>query len=442
MSAYFPLLFILLSLYPSVHSKLLFTIWFVRHGAKEPQEPLNEVFEPFNKSFLGHRILTNVGTRQQYILGRIFYDMYKNKFDINPGSLVFRSTVYSRTFESALSFIRGFADPPYCPIEKYNSQQPSFRPSLPIFTDEETTNEFFNTYHKFGSTTQYTIYHDLHINDPLTYSRRQIVCPGIGHLYRELKQTPKYQHKKAQAKEIVADVLDRVYKPQDENDKRTLKGKIQTLRYGRYFKYIPKNYLTSDESFALDKARRLLQLNKGIRSDTVTKMGCHNLFRQFIELFDYAITLNKLGAEDFQKVGMHHHKALAKRDPAYIPRYRWLKNNPELVGKMRGMLFANHDGLLFLVLRAMTGLPNEEIITPFASNIQMELHEEQKEKYYVKVRFNGKHLPLPLCNSEKCPLEMFRKVLKKGGMMQSEQAYYEFCYSYRGAQKIIIINMR
>jgi len=90
------------------NGKLLMSVWVARHGAREPNKPYNGLLAEFNKSFQGHRLLTNIGMRQHYLLGGIFRETYKNQFDITPASVVVRSTVHDRTFMSGMSFLRAF----------------------------------------------------------------------------------------------------------------------------------------------------------------------------------------------------------------------------------------------------------------------------------------------------------------------------------------------
>ena len=89
------------------HGELLMTVWIARHGAREPKRACNEILQPGSKKFAGHRRLTNVGMRQQYILGRAFEAKYGEKFNISAATVAVRSTMYHRTFASGMSFLRG-----------------------------------------------------------------------------------------------------------------------------------------------------------------------------------------------------------------------------------------------------------------------------------------------------------------------------------------------
>ncbi len=89
------------------YGKLLMTVCVVRHGAREPNHPYNEILEPFGKKFGGLRALTNIGERQQYILGEEFSQVYNTKSDISPAALVVRATDRDRTFMSGMSFLDG-----------------------------------------------------------------------------------------------------------------------------------------------------------------------------------------------------------------------------------------------------------------------------------------------------------------------------------------------
>lgn len=93
------------------HGKLLMTIWVARHGAREPNIAHNEILVDQQNIFKGYRLLTNVGMRQQHILGRIFRDKYQSKFEITPASVLVRSTIYQRTIFSSLSFVSGIVNP-------------------------------------------------------------------------------------------------------------------------------------------------------------------------------------------------------------------------------------------------------------------------------------------------------------------------------------------
>ena len=108
-------LLLFMFLVSQIHGELLMAVWVIRHGAREPNHPKNEILKEFGKEFVGKRLLTNVGMRQQYILGRMFQDKYRNEIDFSPASVVIRATDRSRTFKSSLSFLRGFDAKPAKP---------------------------------------------------------------------------------------------------------------------------------------------------------------------------------------------------------------------------------------------------------------------------------------------------------------------------------------
>ena len=106
------LFFLLYVIVLSVRGELLMAVWVARHGAREPNNPHNDLIVPFGKTFRGLRLLTNIGMRQHYILGRIFSDTYKDQIDISPSTVVVRSTIRDRTYMSGMSFLRGFGAQP------------------------------------------------------------------------------------------------------------------------------------------------------------------------------------------------------------------------------------------------------------------------------------------------------------------------------------------
>jgi len=101
-------LLLLQSLFVFVYGELLMTVWIVRHGAREPIVAYNEPLKKYGIPFKGYGTLNNIGMRQQYLLGRIFKELYKDEFDMSPETLVVRSTTIDRTFMSSISFINGF----------------------------------------------------------------------------------------------------------------------------------------------------------------------------------------------------------------------------------------------------------------------------------------------------------------------------------------------
>ena len=100
-------IFLLCIFWMKTEGELLMAVWVVRHGAREPNFPHNEIIKDQKNVFKGHRILTKVGMRQQYTIGRIFKDKYQNSFEITPASILVRSTTYTRTITSSLSFLSG-----------------------------------------------------------------------------------------------------------------------------------------------------------------------------------------------------------------------------------------------------------------------------------------------------------------------------------------------
>ncbi len=90
--------------------ELLMSVWMLRHGARETKRPHNYLLQNPSEGFRGNRILKNIGTRQHYILGRLFKQMYEDQIPMTPGSVIVRSTAHGRTFSCGLSFLRGIVN--------------------------------------------------------------------------------------------------------------------------------------------------------------------------------------------------------------------------------------------------------------------------------------------------------------------------------------------
>ena len=285
-------------------------------------------------------------------------------------------------------------------------------------------------YDKIGEVGKYTIYRDVKKNDVISFGHKEAVCPGIGPVYKRFQKTKMFKEISDKAMSVISPTMKRVYGNNYQND---VGPKLQTLRFGQYYHFLPQGYLSKEEVNLLKEGRRILRLKKGYFIPIVARMGCHNIYNQMLDLFDYAAALDRLGEEEFLKVARFYHKTLAKRDSAYIPRYKWLKRNPSLLTKMKAVVFQNHDDLIFMMLRAITILSNKEINTPFASLVTFEMHKKEDVKegespYFVQIKYNSDKLTFALCTPEDCPLEAFTKTVQKGGLFLNDHRFYNACY--------------
>ncbi len=413
---------LLLLLPMAVTPKLLMTVWVSRHGAREPNIPYNDFLRPFNESFRGSRVLTNVGTRQHYVLGRAFAARYQGLFPITPATTVVRSSYCARTAMSGQSFILGMT---------HNDIQPEIEtaPKLPIKVSAEAGKMFAKMYPISASTLRYSIYHTMLTQDLITYAVKNVVCPGLTPVYQCYYRSQQHKAYKRQIMSIITTVMNRIF---GSEFYQLLSHKLQTLRYANYYGMIPKDFIRPNELLLIEEATKLLILKKGKQQPDITRVACHNIFNQISDLFRFAVMRDRLGPEKFRKLALRYHKQLAERDPAYMPRYRWLKSNPAVVDALRAVVFQNHDELIFMMIKAMAHMDMDKVIIRFAAALAFELHKGKADgDYYVKIVYNGGSARLKMRGCEdasRCPLEGFLQSIRPDGTLPTDADFQVACH--------------
>lgn len=261
--------------------------------------------------------------------------------------------------------------------------------------------------------------------DQISFSHKKEKCPNINLINKKFQQTDLFDQYVKKAKKLMTPAMIKEYGNDYIDD---IWGKFETLRYSYFYGFETKVKINEDDIENLKEARRLLQLRKGYFIPTINKLGCHSIFHQFFNFFDFAIAVDTIGEEKFQKIALFYHKVLASRDEAYIPRYKWLLSNPGVLSKLRGVIFENHDDLVFMIMRAISENTNKELATPFASNVVIELHKDSSDNsYHIKVLYNMIHVKLHYTLNEKSLLKLFAKSLRKGTFF-SDQEFFSVCY--------------
>lgn len=301
-----------------------------------------------------------------------------------------------------------------------------YRPSLPIKPSIKAQEIFERDSSKLLDMGKYPIYHCFKEYDPISFAQKAEFCPSIKPINKEYTKSDLYKKYVMGATKLMAPTMKKVF---GINYAKSIGAKFETLRYSHYYNKKIIVPITEDEAKKLRYARILMELRKGYFIPMINKLGCHYIFNQFLNLFDYAMAIDTIGEEKFQKIALFYHKTLAERDEAYIPRYKWLKANPEALSKLRAVFFENHDDLVFMIVKAICEIKQEQIFTPFASLVVVELHKDSTDQsYYIKVMFNNEKIKLKLCDTNKCGLKRFAKTLRKKGMFFSDQEFYSACY--------------
>ena len=414
-----------------IQGELLTTVWVARHGAREPKSTWNGILRPEATRFQGYRRLTNVGMRQQHILGRIFQEKYGH-LNLSPASVVVRSTAFQRTFDSGLSFLTGFQQTAKAITSTLLVIWDTHfnRPSVPIMLSPTIIDSYHSMYPHLGEVGKYTIYHDFSETDPLSFSHKTTVCPGLPLISRNFKSSELCKHYEKKGLALIAPILKRVY---GSSFPAHIGQKLQMVRYAYYYRLPTKVGITDQEAATLKEGRHMLDLRKGYFLPKIVKMACHHLFNQIFNLFDFAIAHDRLG-EHFTPISLYYHKVMAARDIAYVPRYKWLMLNPGLAPQLRAVVYQNHDNLLFTIMRALSTMLPDEIRTPFASVLALELHKEDhgpstKPHYYVKAQYNDVAFSMPLCDPNHCPFKTFVRTLRRRGTFLNDHRFYNLCHT-------------
>ncbi len=418
------LLSLVLSLLPCTLTKPIMVVWVVRHGAREPQLPQNQLLRPYGTAFKGYRMLTNIGTRQQFILGRIFRSLYQQDFDISPSSVVIRSTAWGRTGRSGMAFVYGLT----FPMQKLTSDnfEPEDEPHIPIRASRKAVRMFRSMYPRLGMVLRYPILQTATADDFLSLSHKQYVCPGTIPIYNTYEGTEKRQEYRDHALKVAKPTLRRVYG--DEYKQRTT-SKLQTLLYADYYGLVPPDLISDKDRQRLHEGRKFWRLQKGMQVPQITRLSCHNIFNQIFSLFNYALARDSMSPEAFADAAMDFQRRFADRDPAYVPHYNLAAQNSEAATNLRAVVYQNHDDLIFMMLRAMSDIKTSKIETHFAAALAFELHRGKMGGYYLKVRYNGEKMHLRLCDKQsgKCTISDFLDSVVPLGTLGDDRRFNGKC---------------
>jgi len=429
----FPFCFILIliSSFVFVHSKLLFTIWLVRHGAREPYKLPTEIID-FNKTeFQGFRTLTNIGTRQHYFLGKYFRKIYKNWLgEINPGNVIIRSTGCSRTLMSASAFAYGLTQKKNTNENNdKNTKLAEIISKLPFkITNEKITKQFKKTYRKIYEVSKFPIQNILEDEDFVSKGYKQEVCPNVIKIKHKFEHTKKHKKIIKRGNKYVIPIMKKTF---DRKFKQAeYPYKAEELLFTKYFELrSPVLKLSEHETEKLSKGATILKLRRGLFLPSIVKFGCHHLFKQFINLFKFAIQRDLVGELKFMEQASKFHEKIYERDRSYQIYDEFVENNQVFLPALKAVVYSNHDDLIYMIMRAISDLSIEKISTPFASLLIFELHKEDDGKYYVKLRYdNNEELKLRGCkNKDMCELSEFLYAMRTGGMFNHDEEYFNKC---------------
>jgi len=414
-----------------VNAKLLFTIWIVRHGARTPKMPHNEILEKFGGYLEPNYAMTNVGMRQEYILGRIFQDKFNSEFEIDPVNLQIEASNEDRTHISGFSFLYGA-------VERTSKKELIPNIKLPIKVSENTNKLYKNTYPELNKITDFAINSYRVSDNLLTAAHNSEVCPANTILYDNFHNEPVFKYLLRAFKKNALPIVKKYFK---ENSYESIKNPVkeaeeikeryETIRAGVYYDILPyPEYISKEEMKNLCKAHSFYEVIKGTNYEPIRKLRTHNMINIILDFFDLAIDREKLDSAQFAQKALLYHRKIAARDKAHLPKYEFLKYNPTLLDKLKSAIFMNHDTFLWSIKKVFAEVSEFTVATYFSSVISFELHENDKGKLEVKIRMNGKKLAKLIGkDNDKIEYEEFKKIAKERGTFENDEEFNKKCFN-------------
>jgi len=401
---------LLLLLFNSFNSKILFVFEHFRHGARNPCNHIDKN----GKDFLGKKWnfvgeLNNIGKKQHFLLGMRNREKYKNfLLDFyHPKEILAFSTNRNRTIESLIANLMGMFYKKGKKI-KENQRKFSFPQKIKI-SDEifENSNEIFlETFaiHLFKEEE-----HDFLLHEPK-------ICYPIKKIKFQLQNSMK-KHAKIFKKKFGEKLLKFLIKNGNEENSNKNDFFDSFINVYDFCDHFISDFIFDDEDSQLKKLENYeINLNNLFNH-------CQNLTKimQFDVVFGNDDVLFMSMSPSFKKIlnWMEKRIFLHKMNKSNELDY----NSPKFV------IFSGHDTTIAGFIKIMNKLFGSEIINPeFSASVFFEVDFE--EDYFVNYLFGDVVL-------SRIEFAEFKKKIE--GFLWSEKKIYEFCdFDYFNVYKIII----
>lgn len=383
----FLLTIILLS--PLLSAKLLMVIEISRHGAREPIYDILK-FNPFDSQ--GE--LTPVGMKQHYLLGQTLRTLYienENLFSsiYSPKDIYIRSTNYNRTIQSAYSQLFGLF-----PL----GSGPNVETKIP----QKYLNPPFET----------------NITDFNTFSRNLHTSLGDQALLKNFQPIPVH---------VIDLDHDYLLRPFDIKV-CPINIKLQNIQYeSKIFKDLTNlfkdNTLKELPNHSLWDAFDLYDTYENFRysNQTFPSTFTPELKRNLTFIHNIMIYLVYFGSEEQRRF---------LNTPIIDEILKYFDRKINKTDEIKFVYYSGHDRTISMILSGLNyssvncsynkymGIVNKisEVCLEFphyASNILIELHENDENNFNVKIRYDGNYIPMCGTNLTFCKYETFAKKLKE-----------------------------
>lgn len=350
-------------------SKVIFVFEHYRHGARSPSDLFENDLDLLKEKWNGNQELTNLGIRQEYLLGNFIRNKYPDLINYekyNPKEIGVFSTMTNRTIMSARAHINGIFN--IAKKQKLNEKQKNT--SIPYYLLNEID------HYNLINISLYPDYfaeevpvHVIDFKEKLIQLEKNDYCPDI----------KKLRNKNKERKEI----KDFIQKFNDTFGKQLLD--IYDIKDNKDFYMDYEN--VNDICIGIiinkfdDRKLNLFQNKIDLEALHQTSQEFFKLKTTLVYANDEEGNLGYIGASIFMR------KILSYMERIINDIKNNVNNSPKLV------LFASHDTAISNMEGILDSLFNIQPLAPtYASSYIFELVEERDNEYFVNFIFNNKTL--------------------------------------------------
>ncbi len=369
------LIIIYLSLQIFSYEKYLFVFEQCRHGHRS-MSSLDENNKDFiGEKWYGSQELSSIGIRQQYLLGNLIREKYKNLISFNnynPKEIIVYSTLSNRTIMSARAQLNGMFKNDFNNV-LINNQ---FKTSIPYYLKKNK-----KVMKKKESLGDYALPYDIpneipihiiNIKDKIFQFEKNNGCPPINKARNKNKNKEEINSFINKFNLTFGDKLLKLYNITNNSNYFTKINHINKLTLGIIINIIDGRNLSKFKEYEID-------------INLLT-----NFSQEFIELKSKQIQANDSNNE----IALSSSSVLLRKILNYMDNIiNYDINNINNYSIPKFFLLSGHDSSLIMMQDLLRFLFNLEINFPsFASCLFLELEKDNENNFFVNIVFNNKTL--------------------------------------------------
>ena len=377
-----------------VDNKVIFVFEHFRHGARSPSDLFEDDLDLMKEKWDGVQELTNVGLRQEYLLGHFIRNKYPNLINYNkynPKEIEVLSTMANRTIMSARAQINGIFN--NTTSEKIDENKNNL--CVPYFLLDEINKFNINNISLYPDDFPEEVpVHIIDYNEKLLQLEKNNICPVIKDLREENKKIKEISEFIQKFNESFGEQLLDIYNINDKN---------------YYMDYENVNDICIEAIINKVDDRELNFLKN--------KIDIESFYNSSLEFFRLKTSL--VYANDNEGLLAYIGSSILIRKILSYMEYKIDNINNNEIQTPNLVILSSHDTAIANMEGIIDNLFNIKVLPPtYASNYLFELNkEDDNDEYYVNLIFNNETLKSIKFND-------FQRIIKNNAWTYEETGKY------------------